>query len=390
MSPSTRRAGALLLLLLAGFLAGAQLGKIAPLTHWLGEARGLSLTLIGWLTAAIGLFVALVALPVGLAVDRFGALASFWAATAMLVVGGLGVALFAAPAWLMAARLVEGGGYLVLVVTIPAMLNAVAPPAWRPAALALWGGFVPIGFAIADFVALAVLPVAGPPVYLAVLSAGFALAALAAGLLLRGLDGTGRAMAGQAGAGLAGVAASASGPVVAVALAFGLFVVLSMGFLAFLPAYAPVAADRLLLTPGVVALVVPVGNLMTGAAMRGRGLRLAGLLTVAGFVAMAAAAWPLYAGGTALEVTGGAVLFAFASGIASSALFAAIPFIVPAAGSAAVVIGLVAQAGGVATIAGPPLSGFVIESYGWTVFAAFLVVVALAGLIAAAPLTRRR
>src|SRR5690606_842435 len=106
-------------LLIAGIFAGAQLGKLAPLVDWYQGTVGLSLVLFGWLTAAISLFVAFAALPAGLVVDRIGAYRTFVAATALLVAGGLGVALFQAPAAILTARLVEGLGYLFLVVVIP-------------------------------------------------------------------------------------------------------------------------------------------------------------------------------------------------------------------------------------------------------------------------------
>ncbi len=58
----------------------------------------------------------------------------------------------------------------------------------------------------------------------------------------------------------------------------------------------------------------------------------------------------------------------------ASALFASIPFIVRRGGSASVAIGLVAQAGGIGTLFGPPLAGYVIETYGFAGFGWFLAV----------------
>ena len=62
--------------LLLGFCAGMQLGKIAPVVSFLEGNKGYSMTTIGWLTALIGLFVALAALPTARLIDRAGSVRS--------------------------------------------------------------------------------------------------------------------------------------------------------------------------------------------------------------------------------------------------------------------------------------------------------------------------
>ena len=83
-----------------------------------------------------------------------------------MTIGGIALALFALPAAILASRLVEGAGYLVLVIATPALLAAISPDGWKPPVLAIWGGFVPIGFAVADFTAQAMLPAGDPQDYL--------------------------------------------------------------------------------------------------------------------------------------------------------------------------------------------------------------------------------
>lgn len=389
MPTSSRTIAALAFLLVAGIFAGAQLGKLAPLVAWYRDTVGISLVLFGWLTAAIGVFVAFAALPAGFVVDRAGPVRTFVGASLLLVLGGIGVALLPTPATILAARLVEGVGYLFLVVVIPALLADIAPPNLKAPVLAVWGGFVPIGFAASDFLARVLLPVAPPQAYLLAISLVFAAFAAPAALLLAGVGRMPAVAADVPEPGSSAFARSFSRPVIQVALAFGLFVILSIGFFTFLPAYAIAVGPDLAIAPGIVALMTPVGNLFTGWIMRGRGLRLAAGLAAIGFLAGGAAALPLYVGSGMLSVTAGAVVFAFALGVVASALFAALPFIVPAGGSTAVAIGLVAQAGGIATLVGPPLAGAMIER-GWAVFGWMLLVVALAGLAASAPLMKRR
>ena len=141
------RLAVIVVLQLVGILAGVQLGKIAPLVEWYQHEIGFSLVLIGWFTSMIGIFVAAAALPAGWAIERAGPANTFLAGSVVMTIGGIALALFASPAAILASRLVEGAGYLVLVIATPALLAAISPDRWKPPVLAIWGGFVPIGFA---------------------------------------------------------------------------------------------------------------------------------------------------------------------------------------------------------------------------------------------------
>ncbi|MCV0394803.1 MAG: MFS transporter [Rhizobiaceae bacterium] len=376
---------AIVFLLVAGVFAGAQLAKIAPLVAWYRDDQGHSLVFIGWLISTIGLFVALAALPVSLAIDRVGQFRVMAGGSLLLALGAVGVAFLDAPLLLLAMRVVEAVGYLVLVIVIPAILNGVSPPALKAPVLAIWGGFVPVGFALADFMAAGIAPVFGPRVFLFAVALGFALSAALACLFLSRLAGP--FLAPVRGEAAPGLADSLSRPVVLTACAFGAFVIVSLAFFSFLP----VAAERglLALSPGLVALTVPTGNALAGVAMRGRGLRAAVTLGMTGFVLGGLAAWPAFQSSDPLAVTVAAVVLAVSGGITGSALFASVPFIVPAGGSASVVIGLICQAGGLATVLGPPLAGMVIETGGWAGYAVLLAAASFAGLALLAPLVRR-
>lgn len=388
MSDRPLRIAALCLLLVAGVFAGAQLGKIAPLIPHFRDGLGFSLVEIGWLTSTIALFVALAALPVSLGVDRFGQFRVLVLGSLALLAGGLGLAASERTGAILAFRAVEASGYLVLVIVMPAILNGASPPQLRAPMLAIWGGFVPVGFAIADFAAATLLPGHGPRAFLLLLAVAFGVLALAAVLLLSRVREPSLAPARRHVA--AALSASLSPAVWLVAAGFGLFVMLSIAFFAFLPAIAAREGAAFLVPVWLVALVVPAGNLLAGAAMAGRGLKTAVGLGAAGFLASALAAWPAFSGGDPMVATVAAILFAIAGGVTASALFASVPFIVPAGGSASVVIGFICQAGGIATLVGPPVAGFAIERWGWPGFTVLLLAISVAGLIVMAPLAARQ
>jgi MFS family permease len=374
----------IIILLLAGILAGTQLGKIAPLVGWYQQEIGFSLVLTGWFTALIGMFVALAALPAGWAIEAFGVRRSFIVSSAVLAVGGVALSFFTTPAAILAARLVEGLGYLALVIAIPALLNSIPAARWRPAALAVWGGFVPLGYAIGDFLARAVNAPANPRHFLLVAILLFAAMAMPAALLLwRVGDSDGPITPTRSDS--SRFWATLNLPVILVSLSFGIYVILSIGFFAFLPTFLQGEGSTVWLSAGAISLTVPLGNLLAGLLVRNNARAIL-MLAVLGFAASALVAYPAFAVVEGVSAAAALVVFAIAGGLTASALFAAIPAIVPHEGSPAIAIGLVCQAGGIGTVLGPPLAASVIESHGWTGVSWFIVVVALAGIASLLPL----
>lgn len=383
----TRRVAALVLLLMAGILAGTQLGKIAPLIPWYQAEAGLSLVSVGWLTSTLGLFVALAALPAAFVIDRVGLYRSYVFSAAALALGGIVLALAQSPVAVIGARLIEAVGYLVIVIAIPALLAVLAPDRLRAPALAIWGGFVPLGYAVADFMSAAMLPAFTPQAFLLASAGAFAVLALAGAMLAAGLGPAGDADASTSARdkGSNHLASSFSWPVILFALAFGAYVVLSIGFFTFLPAFVA-EGPAVMLSAGVIALLVPIGNFLAGALLRGRDVRFVAALIAGGFLVSAVSAVPFFSASAPLTATLAAAVFAIAGGVIAAAVFAGVPYIVPAGGSAAIVIGLIAQSGGLGTLAGPPFAGLVIERYGWPGFGWALAVLSLCGLACIAPL----
>lgn len=383
MNDKNMRLTTIVILLIAGILAGTQLGKVAPLIGWYQSDIGFSLVLTGWFTAMIGIFVALAALPAGWAIERVGARKSFLVSALVLAAGGIALALLQSPAAIFIARLIEGLGYLILVIAIPALLNSVPPPRWRATALAVWGGFVPLGFAIGDFLARGMDAPANPRLYLAVTVLLFAMLAAPAAILLGRVGDAGDNLPPRVDTG--GLAATLTVPVVLVAMAFGIYVVVSIGFFTFLPSFVQDPDSALLASAGTISLTVLFGNFLASLLVRGSA-RLSLLLAIAGFGVTALAAWPAFTGTEGASATAAVIIFAVAGGLTASTLFSAIPAIVPRGGSAAVAIGLVCQAGGIGTVLGPPLAAAVIDAYGWTGFAFFLAMLSAVGAVCLLPL----
>ena len=374
------RSLAILALLAAGFLAGAQLGKLAPLATWY-QSGGMTLTAFGWLVAAIGFFVAIGAVPAAILVERLGLLKAYALAALSLAAGGIWLALAGPGPAMMAARLVEAFGYVLTVIAAPTLMTVVAPQRLRAAMLAAWSAFVPAGFAIAGFLSSAMLPDFTPQTYLLVTSLVFAVLSAAA-LVLSAMAGGAARDATSAGT---GIAASADRIVLLVALAFAIFVIVSLAYFTFLPAYSEGRPGLFLMHPGAIVLFVPLGNLtatLLVARLSGGGVA---RLSIAAFALCAIAGLVLFQAEDSLAATLAGILLSVGLGIVASAVYAMIPFVVPRGGSAVIVIGLVSQAGGLATLAGPPVAGFIVDRSGWPMLGVFIAATSVLGMAALWP-----
>ncbi len=382
------RLAAIILLLAAGILAGAQLGKIAPLVAWYRSDAGFSLVMVGWLAALIAVFVAVAALPAGWAIHRIGTRRATIFSFIVLAAGGITLALAGSPWLVLAARLVEGVGYLALVIAVPALLSDMSPPAWRGPVLAVWGGFVPIGFAVANFLAASVIPSAGEHAFLLWAVGLFVVFAIPAAFLLSSVQDFETLAAGEKPSGA--LVQSLTRDIGLLALAFGFYVISSIGFFTFMPTFVAETGGRFLISAGVIALLVPGGNVLAGLLLHGKDGRFATRLTAIGFLATVLFSVPAFSATSPAIATFCAGIVAIAGGVVASALFAAIPYFVPRTGSVSIAIGLVAQAGGIGTLIGPPLAGWIIEGWSWPGLGVFLSLAAGFGILAILPLALGR
>ena len=381
-----KRLFAVVMILLAGILTGAQLGKIAPLIPWYRDTLGFSLVSIGWLASILGVFIAACALPAGWGVARLGLLRSIILGSATLAVGGFILAYVTNPTVIFGARLIEAVGYLALCIALPSALNAISPPSWKGPVLAIWSGFVPVGFAVADLLAGGMAPHFAPQTFLVTLMVLFCIFMTGAVMLLRDLLADSTHVVGQAGS----VRGTIALPIVLLAISFGAYVVLTVGLFNFLPVFIAGEGAHFLLPAGAITLAVPIGNILASILVRGKTPSFIAKLTIAGFVIGIIAIVPALHLKGAMLATSLALIAVVAGAVVSSAQFAAVPYLVPEKGSVPVAFGLISQFGGTGTMFGPPIAAAVIEAYGWTAFSWFLAGFGVLGAACMVPLIARR
>lgn len=138
------------LALVAGFLASAQIGKMPPALGAIREQLGVGLVHAGWIATAINGAAALLGVLVGLALARIGAQRGLLTGLLLLALGSAGGAVAYDGMTLIASRVCEGAGFVLVVVAAPSLLAAAAAddPARRRRLLSLWSCYMPVGMGL--------------------------------------------------------------------------------------------------------------------------------------------------------------------------------------------------------------------------------------------------
>jgi MFS family permease len=259
------------------------------------------------------------------------------AALGVSAVAGAGQALLPAFPILMALRVVEGAGHLVLVVAIPTLMASLSAPRDRGLVMGLWATFFGVGFALAALV----VGDGAAPVYGVHAGLAGGLAVILWKMLPRGVATARRPLPRLADHRTIYTTPRLFAP----ALGHGIYAFLFLALVTWLP--------EALVAPWLAPVLPVVG--IAGALSAGALVRLVapGWLVSGGFVAMAA----LF--GVALAVPGIAapvsVVAMLVSGMVAGGGFAAVPALNATDADRALANGALAQLGNIGTFAGTPV-----------------------------------
>lgn len=372
-----------------GIVAALSVGKVPPAMPGLRADLALSLVQGGFVVSVFNTLAMVLGLAVGVLADRLGRRRLLAAGFACLAGGGLAGALSDGLAVLLASRLVEGVGFILVAVSSPAIVIAAATARDRALALSLWSVFTPAGMALALL--------AAPPLLAAVGWRGLWLAvALASLVALIGVTrATRRVVLPEAlgGSPVRTVIETLGRPGLRwLALGFGAYAFQWVSLMVWLPSFlneslGAAVGTAALLTALVVAANVP-SNVLAGWLL-GRGLPRVVLL-VGGSAAMALAGWGIFSEALPDALRYGlCVAFSFAGGVVPASLFAGTAVHAPSPGHMGAANGLLMQGSNVGQFIGPPLVAAAVAAAGgaWTGALAPLLagaaVAALCGLMAA-------
>ena len=358
----------------AGVCAALHVGKLAPALAALQQAFGLSLVQAGFLLS----LVQLAGMSAGIA---FGAWADSMGLKRSVIVGLLTLALASAAGalartseLLLVLRAVEGFGFLLVVLPVPALLRELVEPRRIHSMLGVWGTYMPLGTALALLAGPLWIEHLGWRAWwwgiaaLSVAMAGAVAIAVPAHAGAHAQPGVARWPARLR------TTLSRSGPWL-VATTFAVYSGQWLAVVGFLPtiylrAGVPVTATGVL--TALAAAVNMIGNVAAGRLLQ-RGARPATLIA-AGFVTMAVCAMVAFAGGDGgglpasaryLAVLG----FSMVGGLIPAALFSTALRVAPDERTIATTVGWMQQWSALGQFAGPPIVAWIATRAGgwqWT------------------------
>ena len=158
MSSSRTPWGLVGLLVGAGMVAAAHVGKVPPSLPSLLLDLGADLQQAGWLLSIVNLIAALGGMAIALTVDRFGHRRLVVLGTGLCCLTSLLGGLAGSIGLLLVWRFFEGLGFLIVTVSVPTLILRIARPEDRLHVMSLWTCYMPAGAGAMMLVAAAILP----------------------------------------------------------------------------------------------------------------------------------------------------------------------------------------------------------------------------------------
>jgi len=389
-SDEAARAGKLQVLLLmgSGVVAAAQIGKAIISVPMIRSELALSLDLAGLIVATFATIGAMTGIGAGLVVSRLGARRSLIGGMGVIALGNMIGANAPDQLVLLVARIIEGVGFLAVVLAVPSMLAQLVAREKRDFVMAAWSAYMPIGIMLMLLVAPLLSTIGWRNFWLANALATGSCAILLA-IHAPAAPATARAGALRFFADALTIVRQPS----CLVLAFAFFAyscqIFSLTFalpLLLTSAYGVSLGAAGLLSAMVLA-VSAIGHLSSGLLLRAGVPIWANVAAAFGFFAVSGFA--VY--GNVLPPQGISLVAALAlgvGGLAPGAIYAAAPHAAPAPSAVPPTIGLVQQASSLGQFAGPASLGLWVEHLGWQAAPAIQAPAALLGLACAFAIRR--
>ncbi|WP_372070146.1 MFS transporter (plasmid) [Tistrella mobilis] len=365
----------------AGIVTAFHAGKVAIATPMLQRDPGIDLAAAGWLAGIFAILGCLGGIPAGSLAGRAGDRPSLIAGLALTALGAVIGATASGYGVLLVSRILEGGGFLLITVAGPAILNRIARPGQQDIVLALWSCFMPAGLALAMFTG----PLPGDWRLLWWGGAGLGAALI---LAVRAVIPPAPTRARPSWRPMLSDALQVVGSTKTrlAASCFALYSLMFFALFSFLPVLLMTRMGLSHSTAGwlsALAMIMNIiGNLTAGWLLM-RGIRRAALLSGACLI------MGLSSLGIFLPVFDDiptvllCLLFAGVGGLIPAALISAGPTLTPSAPLMPLGIGLLMQGSNLGQLAGPVAVGSAVEAWGWPAAAGVVAGSALIAILIA-------
>ncbi|MCF8531549.1 MAG: MFS transporter [Reyranella sp.] len=355
-------------------------GKVPPSIPSIRDDLGASLSQAGWLLSTVNLITALGGMAIALTADRFGHRRLVVLGTGLCALASLFGAFAGSVDALVVGRVIEGLGFVAVAVAVPGLLLRVATPRDQRLAMALWTTYMPAGAGSMMLAAAFILPGASwRAVWLAAAAASFLMlvALLVGALPRRELD---RLPANHRPVRTEMKEVVSSGGSLAIAVCFGAYSCCWFAVVGFLPTLLierlGFATSAAAVMTAVVVVVNVGGNLCAGWLLHRGVPRVAVIVGAAAAMSMCAAGIFIDGVPDLLRLVLAGV-YSAVIGVVPGALFTAIPIHAPRPQLGGAATGLLMQGSNVGALLGPPITGALVATGGWT-NAAWLTSIALA------------
>ncbi len=376
------------LLIGSGIIASAQIGKAVISIPLIRNDLALGLDLAGLIVATFATLGAIAGIGAGVVVGRFGVRRSLINGMSAIALGNVMGAGASHEIVLLVARIIEGIGFLGVVLAIPSMLARSVNSSARDFVMAIWSAYMPTGIMLMLFAAPLLPTVGWRNFWLA-----NAVAAIGWALLLEVFAPAMPASEHNSVRRFFAEIASVIRQPGCLVLGFAFFAyscqIFSLTFA--LPLLLTSAHGAPLATAGLLSAMVlavsTIGHLSSGVLLR-LGVPIWTSTAIA-FGCFALSGFAIYGG--QLSPQGISLVAALALGIgglAPGAIYAAAPHAAPRPSAVPPTIGLVQQASSLGQFAGPVVLGLWVEHLGWHAAPAILAPAALFGLASALVLRR--
>lgn len=321
---------------------------------------GLLVSLLSLVSGLGGVFIGAMAAVAGQRLTALGGLV-------VAVAAGIGGSLAVAPGQMLAARAIEGIGFFMCSVSLPALIMQLSDDRRRQSAMGLWGAYLPLGAGIillAGGVMIALIGWRGLWVAISV-----ALAVMVAVLVWAAPASEARgARTARFPDMFAAVGLTLKAPgAVMLALTFGCYSGQYIALTSFVPLILVEEAGWALATAAAAGAIVMLGNAL-GNVIAGylldRDFRRATLI-VAAAGAMAIGSALVMSSGLPVPVRlAGALLFSICGGMIPGALFAGVRQHAPSPAHVSTVNGLMLQSSSIGQFIGPALASALVSAGG--------------------------
>lgn len=393
-SHSPDHARAALFLVLVGICAALHIWKLPPALPQLQADFHLGLVASGFLLSVVQMGGMLLGLPVGLLAERIGLRRCIILGLGILSIASAAGAVFDSGLMVLLGRAIEGVGFLMVVMPIPALIRRLVPPQHLSRIMGLWGCYMPLGTVLILLAGSWILNFGHWQILWLLLAV---LTALCLTLVIRLVPADGITAPGGDAIPATALAATTLRSLNAwlVALTFGMYSgqwIAIIGFLPTIYAAEGISGTTAGLLTAIVAGSNAIGNLSAGRLLH-RGVA-AWQLLVLGLATMIICAWGAF--GASLPAPGqfvAVLLFSLVGGLVPATLFVLALTLAPTPRTASATIGWMQQCSSLGQFAGPPLVAWVVHTAGddwqWT-WVATGTLSALGILLALAIRTRTR